>query len=185
MKVLQRKKSKSLVAIEELKPLFTLRYSATHKQLYNQIYKLDSYAAYQKDLVKKIVVKTVYGVIPKDYPYVRYLAFTSDLKAKIEIFSQNQGGTIRFKTFNVSGGASLEELSGGLSQYKDYRIAEEPHKLKPLSVATKEGFFGLELGHSNHEIEKNEAVRIQIRLAIQNHFTKQLNIIRQVGKSRL
>ena len=177
-----KKKSKSLVAIEELKPLFTLRYSATHKQLYNQIYKLDSYAAYQKDLVKKIVVKTVYGVIPKDYPYVRYLAFTSDLKAKIEIFSQDQGGTIRFKSFNVGGGASLEELSGGLSQYKDYRIAEEPHKLKPLSVATKEGFFGLELGHSNHEIEKNEAVRIQIRLAIQNHFTKQLNIIRSGRK---
>lgn len=176
------KKSKSLMAIEELKPLFTLRYSATHKQLYNQIYKLDSYAAYQKDLVKKIVVKTVYGVIPKDYPYVRYLAFTSDLKAKIEIFSQDQGGTIRFKTFNVGGGASLEELSGGLSQYKNYRIAEEPHKLKPLSVATKEGFFGLELGHSNHEIEKNEAVRIQIRLAIQNHFTKQFNIIRSGRK---
>lgn len=173
----KKKKSKSLVAIEELKPLFTLRYSATHKQLYNQIYKLDSFAAYQKDLVKKIVVKTVYGVIPKDYPYIRYLAFTSDLKAKIEIFSQDQGGTIRFKNFNVGGGASLEELSGGLSQYKDYRIAEEPHKLKPLSVSTKEGFFGLELGHSNHEIEKNEAVRIQIRLAIQNHFTKQLNII--------
>ena len=178
----KKKKSKSLVAIEELKPLFTLRYSATHKQLYNQIYKLDSFAAYQKDLVKKIVVKTVYGVIPKDYPYVRYLAFTSDLKAKIEIFSQDQGGTIRFKSFNVGGGASLEELSGGLSQYKDYRIAEEPHKLKPLSVATKEGFFGLELGHSNHEIEKNEAVRIQIRLAIQNHFTKQLNIIRSGRK---
>lgn len=176
------KKSKSLMAIEELKPLFTLRYSATHKQLYNQIYKLDSYAAYQKDLVKKIVVKTVYGVIPKDYPYVRYLAFTSDLKAKIEIFSQDQGGTIRFKTFNVGGGASLEELSGGLFQYKNYRIAEEPHKLKPLSIATKEGFFGLELGHSNHEIEKNEAVRIQIRLAIQNHFTKQFNIIRSGRK---
>lgn len=104
------------------------------------------------------------------------------MKAKIEIFSQDQGGTIRFKTFNVSGGAPLEELSGGLSQYKDYRIAEEPHKLKPLSVATKEGFFGLELGHSNHEIEKNEAVRIQIRLAIQNHFTKQLNIIRSGRK---
>lgn len=176
------KKSKSLMAIEELKPLFTLRYSATHKQLYNQIYRLDSYAAYQKDLVKKIVVKTVYGVIPKDYPYIRYLAFTSDLKAKIEIFSQDQGGTIRFKTFNVGGGASLEELSGSLSQYKDYRIAEEPHKLKPLSIATKEGFFGLELGHSNHEIEKNEAVRIQIRLAIQNHFTKQFNIIRSGRK---
>ncbi|MCI5620711.1 MAG: DEAD/DEAH box helicase family protein [Lachnospiraceae bacterium] len=177
-----KKKSKSLEAIEELQPLFTLRYSATHKQLYNQIYKLDSYAAYQKNLVKRIVVKTVHGVIPKDYPYVRYLSFTSDLKAKIEIFSQEQGGTIRFKSFNVGGAASLEELSGGLAQYKDYRIAEEPHKLKPLSIATKEGFFLLSQGHSNYEIEKNEAVRIQIRLAIQNHFTKQLNIIRQGKK---
>lgn len=180
-----RKKSKSLEAIEELQPLFTLRYSATHKQLYNQIYKLDSYAAYQKDLVKKIVVKTVHGVIPKDYPYVRYLSFTADLKAKIEIFSQEQGGTIRFKTFNVGGGASLEELSGGLSQYKDYRIAEEPHKLKLLSIATKDGFFALEQGQSNHEIEKNEAVRIQIRLAIQNHFAKQLSIIRQGRKIKV
>ena len=177
-----KKKSKSLEAIEELQPLFTLRYSATHKRLYNQIYKLDSYAAYQKDLVKKIVVKTVHGVIPKDYPYVRYLSFTNDLKAKVEILSQKQGGTIRFRTFNVGGGVSLEELSGGLPQYKDYRIAEEPHKLKPLAIATKEGFFSLDQGHSNYEIEKNEAIRIQIRLAIENHFSKQFNIIRQGKK---
>ena len=178
----KRNKSKSLKAIEELQPLFTLRYSATHKQLYNQIYKLDSYGAYQKDLVKRIEVKTVHGVIPKDYPYIRYLSFTSDLKARIEIFSQEQGGTIRFKTFNVSGGTSIEELSGNLPQYKDMRIAEEPHKLKPLQVATKEKIIELEQGHSTYEIEKNEAVRIQIRLAIQNHFVKQMNILRMGRK---
>lgn len=177
-----KKKSKSLEAIEELQPLFTLRYSATHKQLYNQIYKLDSYAAYQKDLVKKITVKTVHGVIPKDYPYVRYISFTSDLKAEIEMFSQEQGGTIRFKTFNVAGGASLEELSGGLPQYKNYRVAEQPHKLKPLQIATPGGIFALDMEHSNHEIEKNEAVRIQIRLAIQDHFAKQISLLRKGRK---
>lgn len=174
----KRNKSRSLKAIEELHPLFTLRYSATHKQLYNQIYKLDSYGAYQKDLVKRIKVKTVHGVIPKDYPYIRYLSFTSDLKAKIEILSQEQGGMIRFRTFHVGGGASVEELSGNLSQYKDMRIAEEPHKLKPLQIATKEKIIELEQGHSTYEIEKNEAVRIQIRLAIQNHFEKQMDILR-------
>ena len=174
----KRNKSKSLKAIEELQPLFTLRYSATHKQLYNQIYKLDSYGAYQKDLVKRIEVKTVHGVIPKDYPYIRYLSFTSDLKAKIEIFSQEQGGIIRFKTFQVGSGVSIEELSGNLSQYKDMRIAEEPHKLKPLQVATTKKIIELEQGRSTYEIEKNEAVRIQIRLAIQNHFVKQMNILR-------
>ena len=177
-----KKKSKSLEAIEELQPLFTLRYSATHKQLYNQIYKLDSYAAYQKDLVKKITVKTVHGVIPKDYPYVRYISFTPDLKAKIEMFSQEQGGTIRFKTFNVAGGASLEELSGGLPQYKNYRVAEQPHKLKPLQIATPDGIFSLAMEQSNTVIEKNEAVRIQIRLAIQNHFAKQIDLLRKGRK---
>ena len=177
-----KKKSKSLQAIEELEPLFTLRYSATHKKLYNQIYKLDSYGAYQKDLVKKIEVKTVHGVIPKDFPYIRYLSFTSDLKAKIEIFTQEQGGTIRFKSFNVSGGTSIYELSGGLSQYEDMRIAEQPHKLKPLQVATREKIISLEMGHSNFEIQKNEAVRIQIRLAIQNHFEKQIRLLKSGRK---
>lgn len=64
----QKDKSKSLKAIEELNPLFTLRYSATHKQLYNQVYKLDSYAAYQQNLVQKIQVKTVHGILPKIIP---------------------------------------------------------------------------------------------------------------------
>lgn len=177
-----KKKSKSLQAIEELEPLFTLRYSATHKKLYNQIYKLDSYGAYQKDLVKKIEVKTVHGVIPKDFPYIRYLSFTSDLRAKVELFSQEQGGVIRFKSFHVSGGTSIYELSGGLSQYEDMRIAEQPHKLKPLQVATRDKIISLEMGHSNYEIQKNEAVRIQIRLAIQNHFTKQINLLKNGRK---
>ena len=63
-----KKKSKSLEAIEDIEPLFVLRYSATHKKLYNQIYKLDSYAAYQQNLVKKNTVKTVHSEIPKRYP---------------------------------------------------------------------------------------------------------------------
>lgn len=178
----KNKKSKSLQAIEGINPLFTLRYSATHKQLYNQVYKLDSYAAYKNDLVKKIQVKTVHGVIPKDYPYVRYVSFTSELKARIEIFSQEQGGKIRFKTFDVRANASLEDLSGGLSQYKEIRIAEEPHKLKPLKIATPTDIFLMELGHSNNEIEKNEAIRIQIRLAIKNHFEKQFSILKSGKK---
>ena len=48
------KKSASLEAIEMLNPLFVLRYSATHRKLFNQVYKLDSYDAFKNDLVKKI-----------------------------------------------------------------------------------------------------------------------------------
>jgi len=178
------KKSKSLQAIDDIEPLFVLRYSATHKQLYNQIYKLDSYAAYKNDLVKKITVKTVNGVIERDYPYIRYVAFTKDLKARIEMFSQKQGDSIRFKTFEVSAGASLEDLSGGLVQYRNMRVAEEPHKLKPLKIATTDGTITLELGESNNGLEDNEATRIQIRLAIRNHFEKQFAILKSGNKMK-
>lgn len=173
------KKSKSLQALDELEPLFTLRYSATHKNLYNQIYKLDSYQAYQQNLVKKIKVKTINSNVPKDYPYVRYTKFTSDLKARVEIFYQEQGGIIKFKSFDVLGNTSLEELSGGLKQYSGMYIAENPHKEKPLKITTSTGELYLKLGESNNKVDNKEAIRIQIRLAIQNHFEKQLSILKK------
>ena len=172
-----KKKSQSLKAIDELEPLFTLRYSATHKNLYNQVYKLDSYEAYKKELVKKIQVKTINGVISKDYPYIRYTHFTKDLKARIEMFSQVQGESIRFKSFDVENGVSLYELSGGLSQYKDMFIAKQPNKVKPLKVSSSNEDIELELGESNKKLENKEIIRIQIRLAIKNHFEKQFEIL--------
>ena len=173
------KKSKSLEALDELEPLFTLRYSATHKNLYNQIYKLDSYQAYQQNLVKKIKVKTINSDVSKDYKYIRYIKFTSDLKARVEIFYQEQGGIIKFKSFDVLGNTSLEELSGGLKQYSGMYIAENPHKEKPLKITTQTGELYLKLGESNNKVDNKEAIRIQIRLAIQNHFEKQLSILKK------
>lgn len=173
----KKKKSQSLEAIEALEPLFTLRYSATHKKLYNPIYKLDSFDAFKNDLVKKIEVKTIHSTISKDKPYIRYQSFTTDLKAKIEIFHQEQGGRITFKSFAVRGGASLYDLSGGLNQYKDVRIQEEPHKLKPLSIATKESVIQLPLGESNITFHESDIVKYQIRLTIKAHLDKQFEIL--------
>ena len=174
-----KKKSQSLKAIDELEPLFTLRYSATHKNLYNQVYKLDSYEAYKKDLVKKIRVKTINSVISKDFPYIRYTYFTKDYKARIEMFSQEQGQSIRFRSFDVENGFSLYELSGGLPQYKDMFIAEQPHKEKALKIASVNGDIKLKLGESNKKLEDEEIIRIQINLAIDNHFKKQFEILEE------
>lgn len=174
-----KKKSKSLQALEELNPLFTLRYSATHKQLHHQIYKLDSYDAYNQDLVKKIIVKTINAVIPKDTPFVRYVEFTKDLRAKIEIFSQEQGGYIKFKKFNVRGGDSLFDLSGGLPQYENIRIHEDPHKLETLKIAFGSEIKQLSIGQSTNDVSNEDAIRIQIQLTIKSHFEKQFSILEQ------
>ena len=176
------KKSQSLKAIDELEPLFTLRYSATHKNLYNQVYKLDSYEAYKRDLVKKIRVKTINSLISKDFPYIRYTYFTKDCKARIEMFSQEQGQSIRFRSFDVENGFSLYELSGGLPQYKDMFITEQPHKEKALKIASVNGDIELKLGESNKKLEDKEIIHIQINLAIDNHFKKQFEILEEGKK---
>ncbi|MBF0231557.1 MAG: DEAD/DEAH box helicase family protein [Desulfamplus sp.] len=175
----KKKPSKSIKAINELSPLFILKYSATHKKEFpfNMIYKLDSFDAFQQDLVKRIKVKTVYGVIPRDFPYIRYMGMTRDLKAKLEIFKQEQGGKVRMRKVTVMGGASLHELSGGLTQYAGMRIAENPHKKRPLKIATDSGFMEMESGECNKEVTQEKAVEIQIELAIEAHLEKQFEIL--------
>lgn len=178
-----KKKSKSLEAIEEISPLFVLRYSATHRNLYNQVYKLDSYEAYKRRLVKSIEVKTVNSAVPKDFPYIRYIEFTEDLYAKIEIFSQKQGKRIKFENFKVRGNDSLYNLSGGLEQYKNIRIIENPHKLKPLKIHYQNyNTFELEQGKSTYTISENQSIRMQIQIAIETHFKKQQKIFKSERK---
>ena len=188
----KKKPSKSKQALDDLNPLFTLKYSATHKDEFktNFVYKLDSYGAFANKLVKSIKVKTVYGTIPKDFPYIRYVRFTKDLKAKIEIFSQEQGDRIKFKTFEVLGGQSIEDLSGGLSQYKDYYVTENPRKdcLKistPVTPVTPDGNIILAEGGTNSEVNQDKAARIQIYLAIKNHLEKQFTILERGEKIKV
>ncbi|WP_041314062.1 DEAD/DEAH box helicase family protein [Heliomicrobium modesticaldum] len=180
-----KKKSASLEAIEGIDPLFVLRYSATHKSRYNQVYKLDSFDAYQKDLVKKIQVKTVHGAIPKDFPYVRYVEFTKDLFAKIELFCVEQGGQIRKKQVKVRGGDSLFECSGNLDQYKNMFVMEDPHKLKKLKISKWDDILELAVGENNADISEEETIRIQIRLAIKSHLEKQYKILKSGRKIKV
>lgn len=49
----------TLKSMQDFKPLFTLRYSATHKTEYNKVFRLDALDAYNKKLVKKIQVKGI------------------------------------------------------------------------------------------------------------------------------
>jgi len=196
-------KTSSLKAIEDLEPQFILRYSATHKKLYNQIYKLGSYDAYEKNIVKKIEVKTVYGEVPKDFPYIRYVKFTSDLKAKLELFYRDPDHGIIKKNFDVQKGNSLYELSGELSQYKDMFVHSDPHKIEGVTISSKYGqqalfetdttsakwgvtikngntdIFTLIPGDCtyNEELTDDYATRVQIRIAIKTHLDKQFAIL--------
>ena len=51
--------AKTKEGLKRFNPLFTLRYSATHRELYNLVYRLDAMEAYNLQLVKKIAVKGI------------------------------------------------------------------------------------------------------------------------------
>ena len=173
-----KKKSASLKAIEELNPPMILRYSATHKNLYNPIFRLDSYDAYKHKLVKGIKVTTVHSLTPKNFPYVRYVSFTKELRARIEIFSQEQGQAIKCRKFDVDSGASLEELSGGLEQYRDWYIAAQPRKNEDLQISTADGdILYIPENKSNDEVDPAAAVEKQMEIAIKAHIQKQADIL--------
>lgn len=173
-----KKKTASLSAIEELNPPMILRYSATHKNLYNPIYKLDSYDAYKHRLVKSIKVTTIHSLTSSDFPYIRYVAFTPNLQARIEIFCKEQGRNTRCIKYDVDGGVSLEELSGGLKQYHNWYIAAQPRKDEPLQISTADGdTLWLDVGKSNDEYDPAVAVEKQMEIAIKAHIQKQADIL--------
>ena len=182
-----KKKSASLEAIEELNPPMILRYSATHKKPYNMIYKLDSYDAQQKKLVKHIKVTTIHSLTPKNFPYVRYVKFLDkELKARIEIFSKRQGEEIRCKKFDVENNASLEELSGGLTQYHNWYISAQPRKGDDLEISTSDGDpLYITNGKSNDEVDHDVAVEKMMEIAIKEHINKQADILNSGKKIKV
>ena len=58
-------------AVKSLNPLCTLRYSATHKEIQNLIYKLDAVDAYEKELVKRIEVASFESVKSHNKAYLK------------------------------------------------------------------------------------------------------------------
>ncbi|TYQ15705.1 UNVERIFIED_CONTAM: type III restriction enzyme [Acetivibrio alkalicellulosi] len=177
----EKKISSSMKALLELNPALCLRYSATHKKLYNPIYKLDSFDAYEQGLVKKIEVCTVYSEVEncKDFPYVRYIKFNSDFTAKIEILRNTDSG-VKVTDVDVKKGSSLFELSGGLKQYKDSYVVKEPHKKDGLEICGLEisGIGVFFPGEDNFNKLELDYIRTQIKITIKKHLEKQYDLLK-------
>ena len=174
-----KKKSKASEAIDEVNPLFSLHYSATPpKNKFNTVYRLDSFAAFNGELVKQIEVKTIYGQIPKDFRYIRFIDVTQDLRAKLEIFGSEQGsGRSKPIPVRLSGGGSLYQASGKLGQYKNVFVHENPHKLKPLKISIDGDIIELSKGEATWKPDTESVKRMQIKIAIRNHLDKQFDFL--------
>jgi len=167
---------KSKEAIKSLNPLCTLRYSATHKEKYNLMYKLDSIDAYEQKLVKQIEVASIHVKDGHNKPYIKLLKVDnkkSPIQAYIEFDKTQAGKTKRVKKW-VRSGDDLHELSNARSVYGGYIIGEifcEPGS-EFIDFTSKEEFVSL--GDAIGGVNDEEFKRLQIRKTIEEHLKKEL-----------
>jgi type III restriction enzyme len=165
---------KTKEALKLFNPLFTLRYSATHKIEYNKIYRLDALDAYNEKLVKKIKVK---GISVKgstgtnEYIYFEGIDISdkSKLVARIEFEVKRKSGIQRVVR-NVDESFDLYTHSNFMEQYKGYRVAEINGYKNTISFTNGVTLYA---GDVRGDISENNLRRIQIRETIRSHFERE------------
>jgi len=159
-------------AIENLNPLCTLRYSATHRNLYNLVYKLTPVDAYDLGLVKKIEVDSVITQDDHNHAYVELKKVNNRktvVSAKIAIdIATNKG--VKKKSMTVRVDDDLYELSNKREAYKDGFVVEEIDTVQELIKFTngRTVYVGQSQGGKTEEI-----VKAQIKQTVINHFEKE------------
>lgn len=115
----------TLWGIEQLNPLFVLRYSATHREIYNLVYKLTPYDAYNLGLVKKIEVLSITeegDPSSKKIILERIDSTSSGLRAKVKVFVKTSEG-IKLKTITIKHGDNLAKNTGN-NYYEGFIVNE-------------------------------------------------------------
>lgn len=169
---------KAKEAINELNPLCTLRYSATHKDRYNPVFKLDSISAYERELVKQIEVATVGVTQNTNTEYIKVTsikASKSGISAKLEL-DVKSGKTVKRKEVGVKLGDDLQEKTKR-EIYDGYFVNEITcNEADPSKSFIDLGKVVLTLGQVNGGENPDVIKRLQIRKTIQEHFDKQIRL---------
>lgn len=162
-------------AIDDLKPLVTLRYSATHKNKYNLTYSLNPVKAYDLGLVKQIEVDSIIEENAFNDAFISVDAITATktkVTAKITI-NCNENGGVKKKIITVKVGDDLYKLSNEREIYAGgYLIQEIDASNDCISISNGNILYkGDSQGGMTDEIMK-----FQIRKTIEEHLKKELKL---------
>lgn len=167
--------AKAKEAIASLNPLCVLRYSATHREKINLLYRLTPVDAYQMGLVKQISVSSNQVSGGFNQPYVRLVSVSNDkgFRAKVEMDVRGKDGTVSRKTVTVKPGDDLFLLSGERELYEGYSIAgiDCTPEYEHIEFGNTEE---VALGKAIGDIDENIVKRAQIRRTIEAHLDKEL-----------
>ena len=167
---------KSQEAIRSLNPLVTLRYSATHRNPYNLVYRLDPIRAFDLKLVKQVVVASLE---PQDhgtnaFVQVQRIDHTKGIKARVRIRVRGSDGP-RDKLVTVSAGDDLYSISGGRSEYEHGFVVAEINAQPENEFVLFANGQTLRLGEQLGGLGEDTS-RIQIKNTIRRHLEKELEV---------
>lgn len=169
---------KAKEAIASLNPLCVLRYSATHREKINLLYRLTPVDAYERKLVKQIFVASNKSEINFNKPYIKLISVSNDsgFTARVEIDVRNNAGQIKRKTVSVKPNSDLFTVSGNRDLYYGYIVSGidcEPDNERIEFSNTERVALGKAIG----DTDDLEIKRVQIRRTIETHLDKELRYL--------
>ena len=158
----------TLWGIEQLNPLFVLRYSATHRDIYNLVYKLTPYDAYNLGLVKKIEVLSITeegDPTSKKIILEKIESTSSGLRAKVKVFVKTSEG-LKLKTITIKHGENLATKTDN-NYYDGFIVSEINKGAGYISFSN-----GVKIYEGKSSIDEDEIIRIMVRETIREHLDK-------------
>ncbi len=159
-------------AIANLNPLCTLRYSATHTNLYNLVYSLNPVKAYDLGLVKQIEVDSVISENDFNTPFLQLENITrtgNSIKAKIKIDVATKDGIDRKSVMASVKNGDLYLLSNKNERYNDIRIYEIDFGNEQIELTNG---IVLQKGETQGGMN-DEIMRFMISKTVEEHLKKE------------
>lgn len=170
-------------SLGKFNPLFYINYSATHRENFNMVYRLDAVDAYQKQLVKKITVKgiSVNGTTATNgYLYLQRINVYPNKSPSATVvfeYNTNSGSGLGKKVKTFIHGDNIYDHSGEIEAYRDgYTIAD---------INARDGFveftsgLKIQLGQVVGDTSEEDIRRIQIRETIMSHLEKERELFKK------
>lgn len=159
-------------AVANLNPAFTLRYSATHRNIYNLIYSLNPIQAYDLGLVKQIEVDSVFAENDRNRAFIQIQDFRAGrrgMAVKIVIDVNTESG-VQKKAITIKNGDDLYTLSNKRDVYKDGFILN--------NIDAEAGLVEFSNGEilykgQTHGGLNDDLMKYQMEKAIEEHFKKE------------
>lgn len=166
-------------SVKNLHPMVMLRYSATHKEKLNLMYKLDAVDAYREQLVKQIEVASVKAEDTASRAYIKLLSVfnKNGITAKVEI-DVMENGERRRKTKEIKKPQDLLQTTK-LQEYEGFQV-RDIYTLQGNEYVEFNNDIIVKLGEVYGNVDDSLIKRMMISKTIEEHLNKEL-VLNPIG----